>query len=189
MKIVLIRHGRPEFDYTIKVSIKEMELYYKKYDCSEIESLTELNKGILELVSKTKNIITSEAKRSIDSAIQLGFTNNIIEKELNEVIMPIYNINSPKLPFYLWAAILFLIWFCGINSKGESKSAARKRAERAAKRLITFAKKEGIAILVGHGVFNYLIAKVLRQNGWKGPLFPCKTYWNYGIYFFDEKDM
>ena len=52
----------------------------------------------------------------------------------------------------------------------------------AAEKLIKLAKRNDKIIVVGHGFMNRLIAKELRDKGWKGPSSPGKKYWQFGQY-------
>lgn len=52
----------------------------------------------------------------------------------------------------------------------------------AASALIEISHIHESALLVGHGVIDYLIAKELLSRNWVGPKKPGGGYWEYGVY-------
>jgi broad specificity phosphatase PhoE len=59
----------------------------------------------------------------------------------------------------------------------ESAREARSRAHRAAERLAELARTHGSVMLVGHGLMNALILRVLGNAGWRGSASRA-TYWS-----------
>jgi broad specificity phosphatase PhoE len=82
----------------------------------------------------------------------------------------------------IWAAVARSAWFCGWSNGGESFTAARQRAEEAARMLTSRADAQGSVVVVGHGMMNILIARRLRASGWSGPRIPSPRHWSFGVY-------
>ncbi len=70
-----------------------------------------------------------------------------------------------------------MAWFCGWSQDAESFSEARSRAHRAADRLAELARVHGSVMLVGHGLMNALILRVLGRAGWHGSASHA-AYWS-----------
>lgn len=76
--------------------------------------------------------------------------------------------------------LLRIAWFLGAKHGCESYREAKERAIAAADFLIKEARENGSVCLVGHGVFNRLIAKELEKRQWQGTIhhthWSCSTY-------------
>ncbi|MDY0406768.1 histidine phosphatase family protein [Virgibacillus sp. 179-BFC.A HS] len=134
----------------------------------------------LSKIKKANIVITSDLKRSIDSAKLLNLHGKYITDPLfREVEIPA-NISSLKgLTFKpaTWSVISRLLWFCGYSRDCESLIHARVRAEKAANVLVEYAKEHTNVVLVGHGFFNMLIAKELRKMGFRGRRKTNSRHW------------
>jgi broad specificity phosphatase PhoE len=85
----------------------------------------------------------------------------------------------------LWAALKIakrLGWLGDASEVAESLAKARGRARAASHRLIGLAETHGSVLLVGHGMFNTLIAAELRAAGFEGPRWPTGSYWSSARY-------
>ncbi|UCG14716.1 MAG: histidine phosphatase family protein, partial [Deltaproteobacteria bacterium] len=68
-------------------------------------------------------------------------------------------------------------WFLGWSPNGESLPKARERSAVAAERLVEHARRERSVVLVGHRIFNMLLASELRRARWSGPRRLAGEYW------------
>ena len=59
---------------------------------------------------------------------------------------------------------------------------AKARAKQANRTLIELAETHQKVLVVGHGLFNHLLAKELRKSGWQGPRSLGKKHWEFGSY-------
>ena len=114
-------------------------------------------------------VVTSDLRRSVESA-KLFFPN--IEADATD---PLYREAAlpARLPLcgvtmrYSAAVVIArALWMLGIHQHVESYAMAAARAHRAAEALAIRAMEHDFVILVGHGFFNRLIARELKQAGW-----------------------
>jgi len=181
VKITLMRHGKPEFELSGRVSASELSGIAKSYDMSGI--VDSPPKESLNLVGRHNIIVSSDLPRSRQSTASLGVSEvHSADALFRETSIPHFNNGSLKLPMSSWLIILRCMWFCGYAQNGEAFLAAKARAKEAAQFLITLAKEFNSVLLVGHGFINYFIAKELLSENWVGPSRPGKRYWEYGVY-------
>jgi broad specificity phosphatase PhoE len=70
----------------------------------------------------------------------------------------------------------------GYSKNSESFNEAKERADDATNELESLANAQNEVLLIGHGIMNKLIAKVLRTRGWSKVRSSGQSYWNYEIY-------
>lgn len=193
MEIILLRHGEPDIKLYGNVNAEELKVLAKEYENSGVSDSEETAKKKLskvhnELTNGSCFYVCSKLKRSLDSAIILGLPEvDMLDALFNESDIPLFNgdiiiLNKIKLSVLSWLIILRLLWLVGLKQNGESIFSAKKRAEKAANKLINLAHEHKKVVLIGHGLFNRLIASQLRQKNWQGPKSPGKKFWQYGIY-------
>lgn len=180
-RIVLMRHGRPDLQLPRRLSPREWPDLLRAYDGAGV-SFHSLPAGRLaELASECDLVLCSPLRRSIESARMLG-CQPLCDDLYREVALPHASWNRPRLHPYLWAAAFRGLWTLGVAHNGEDREAARLRAREVARRLSQWANARGTVLLVGHGLFNQLIARSLREDGWQGPRLPGIDFWSFGIY-------
>jgi len=166
MKIVILRHGKPAIDRWPAVYAVEMQLWIKHYN----------NAGVIEpatieckrCVIGSDTILCSAMQRSIDSAALLRPDLTLQpDPELVEAGLPYANWRVLKLPVKYWSLVFRVMWLFGYSKNAESCWSAK--------------------LYVGHGIFNRLIAKELRTQGWNGPVNPGSKYWDFSIYKKDKQ--
>jgi broad specificity phosphatase PhoE len=143
----------------------------------------------VEKMETAKTVITSDLKRSMESARLLNPNRTAISDPLFREIglpFPFSNVLGLKLPANLWAVVLRCLWFCGYSSQSESFSEAKTRAEKASKELVKYAEEHQHIVLVGHGFMNRIIAKELKKMGWKGKKTANSRHWNATTYSFEQ---
>lgn len=90
--------------------------------------------------------------------------------------------NTLELYLDLWAIFFRIAWFFGYLNHSESFKAAKARDNLAAGKLIMLAEQHQRVLLVGHGMFNHLLVKELRNRGWSGAKNPGTKHWSMNIY-------
>ncbi|MGN1402627.1 MAG: histidine phosphatase family protein [Bacillus sp. (in: firmicutes)] len=180
MEISLIRHGKSQLVKNKPITGKEFEEWVCKYNRMGILEKPSCPTDTLNKAKASTILITSNLTRSIESAQMINPTAKIICDPLfRECELPI----SPSSFFGLqltpnyWALLFRLLWFTGYSPKCEPFKQARHRATKAAERLIEFAMEHESAILVGHGLFNRLVAGELRKKGWTGSRKASAKHW------------
>jgi broad specificity phosphatase PhoE len=123
-------------------------------------------------------------RRAIESARALDGTRDpLTDPVFREAGLPLVSPLPLPLSFDAWVVIARIAWFLGWSGGGESVTHARGRAREAAQRLINLSATHQSVMLIGHGVFNGLIAVELRRRGWQGPLWnPTASHWDCASY-------
>ncbi len=183
MRIVLLRHGKPDVPEHGKLRAHEIPRWIESYNSSGIALDHEPPQEAIKIAKSCNTVVCSDLPRSTDSAQALGVKRiDIVEPVFREMGLPYTTLPSPKLSPNIWAAIFRVLWLFGYSSNGESISEAKDRAGKGAHWLSEMAMDSGSVLLVGHGFVNRFIAKELKSNGWQGPRNPGKQFWEFGVY-------
>lgn len=183
MRIILVRHGRPDISTSHRTSHRGFRAYIDAYeaaglapDCAPPEEVQDLIKGL-------SAIYTSGKPRSQDSARALAPNAELIadplfvEAPLASPHIPLLRISVPA-----WAVMSRILWHVGYHPEIENYRRSKQRAKRAADILTGRAREEGIAALVAHGYFNAIIGRELRRRGFKKHGAHRVSYWNAVVY-------
>ena len=187
MKIILLRHGQPEFDLFSESRTRyvpaDLHQVIKRYTESPINSAVMPPAETMQMAQTCNAVICSDLIRSIDSARLLGHPEvHLVDPVFRESDLPHADWRFPKLSLYSWFITFRLLWLFGYANNGESIKMAKQRAATATRALTEIAGQQDSVLLVGHGFINRFIAGHLRTNGWHGPKDPGKNYWEYGVY-------
>ncbi len=183
MRIVLLRHGKPDVPKLGKLRASEICQWIESYNSAGLKIGNSPSRKAIEIANDCNAIVCSDLPRSVESARALGIKEvNHVESMFREMGLPYANFPSPKLSLNTWAVIFRVLWFLGYSSNGESLREAKLRASNGASRLKEIAENNRSVLLVGHGFVNRFIAKELLSNGWQGPVNPGKRYWEFGVY-------
>lgn len=181
MRITLLRHGKPAFELKGIVRGKDLGEIARSYDLSGIVGAPP--KETVAAIQGGHFVVCSHLARSVESAKALGCPEVHVRDPLfRETAIPHFGGGSIPLPIGVWIVVLRLMWLFGFSRNGESLENARKRARKAAAKLVELAEAHQNVLLVGHGFMNHFIAKELRKGGWLGPSKPGRGYWGYGSY-------
>lgn len=182
MEIILMRHGKPAFTGSAKVTSREMSNWITEYDLSDTgeDIPPESSKS---LACSASRIISSPLPRALSSLKALGLEPDVIDEVFREADLPVFYMPGFRLSPAMWAAFFRVMWLCGISRNVERVRRAKKRAVQATNILIAFAKRtDGSVLLMGHGVMNRLIVRELRSSGFKEYCCQGNGYWNATIY-------
>jgi len=183
VRIVLLRHGKPDVPDFAKLQAKDVKTWIASYNAAGL-AVNDSPHVAAVTVSKACNyIVCSDLPRSIESAKAVG-VGRVIKSHavFREMGLPSCSFPSPKLPANAWAVIFRVLWFLGFSHNCEPLSEAKRRAVNGAKLLVKAAEKHQSVLLVGHGLLNRFIARELIKNGWSGPTTPGKKYWDFAVY-------
>jgi broad specificity phosphatase PhoE len=182
MKIVLARHGQPNFDYGSWMAPREMPEWLERFNRASVLP-HEVPAATLASAASSAIVVCSTLSRSIQSARRLAANRTVLVEALFcEADLPYAAWRVPELPFRVWTALFRAGWFCGFSAHAEPLSAATVRAELAAQRLLELARESGSVFLIGHGIMNRLVARQLRARGAVGPLSPSHGWWQCSEY-------
>lgn len=185
MEISLIRHGKSKLVKNDKMTCKEFNYWVDEYDNTGVFKMDDYPSETIEKIAKANIVITSDLKRSIDSASLLHPNLKFItDPDFRETELPIpqSTIWRFKISPNSWAVILRCLWFMGYSSGCESLRDAKIRAERATNLLVEHARKYTYVVLVGHGFFNMLVAKELQTMGFAGKRKTNSKHWHVTTY-------
>lgn len=176
MRIVLIRHGRPDINRDRRISPRELSTWLAEYRLANVTS-SPAGRAI-EAATSSELIVCSQLVRSIDSAKMLGVDSHIKESLFDEVGLPSFSSKYPLMRAGTLSVIARFLWHIGFNTGCESKREAKVRAQSCASRLHELASLHNSVALVGHGMMNILIAQRLRRIGWSSSVaMPWQGYW------------
>jgi len=164
MKIILVRHGKPNSDDGLLVNAADYTKWVRNYNNSYISENSRPDSINTEISSLYT--ISSKLNRAVHSTeIYTGKKPNLISSLFNEMDIPRY-----KLPFKFtamtWLYLCRIIWVMGFSDSFESYRCAKKRSILATQELIKLSKKHKNLVLFGHGYMNLHIRKELVRNGW-----------------------
>lgn len=185
MEISLIRHGRSLFTENNRITCQEFLNWVEKYDENGVFEEQSYPIETLNKIKAANIVITSDLKRSINSAKILNSNGEAISNTLFreiELPRPLTKVKGIKLYPGIWTVILRCLWFSGYSRECESWSQAKDRAKKASELLVNYAQEHKSVVLVGHGFFNRMIANELLTKGWKGKKKASARHWNCTTY-------
>jgi broad specificity phosphatase PhoE len=180
-KIVLMRHGEPTSRYSAWIAGREFGAWVRSFDQGGIKEAMLIPDEVRQLASTIGLVISSDLLRATQSAARLA-RKTVIDPDLREAGLVESFRTSLRAPVSLWLAAARLAWRLDVTSSQEPIAAARARAQRVTDNVISLAREHRSVLVVGHGVFNSLIARRLRALGWSGPLMPPSRYWSVATY-------
>jgi len=187
VKIVLMRHGKPNFDLPShrrkKVAPADLNQIKQRYDQSLINPNHPASHEAIITARRCNAVLCSDLPRSLTSAKALGLSAIADFNTLfREPDLPHGDRRWPHLSIYNWLIYYRFLWFFGYRHNGESIKLFKRRTRKASELLIQTARDHGSVILVGHGWINHYIARNLLAAGWQGPKSPGRQYWQFGVY-------
>jgi broad specificity phosphatase PhoE len=180
MRIVLLRHGRPEFDFQFhrRVPSRDLGDMLQAYNRAELAVDSQPGIETIRLAQSMGYIVCSHLPRSLESAERLQIEEvHESHEQFRECDVPYFGSQFPKLKVKTWVVMLRVLWYLGMSANGESISKLKQRATRCADVLKDRAQEHESVMLVGHGILNHFIARTLRQQGWHGPVLPNAQHW------------
>jgi broad specificity phosphatase PhoE len=168
LEIVLVRHGRPVCDARTPIRGSDFGTWARSYDEAPLDESLAPPADLCARAQSVACVITSTLRRARESAALLAPARPILaEAMFDEAALPRAGGFGLALRPSSWDVLTRAAWLCGWSGNGESLSAARTRARRAAERLAGLARSSGSVMLVGHGMMNALIRQELRRSGWR----------------------
>jgi broad specificity phosphatase PhoE len=181
VRITILRHGKPDFEWGRNVRGSDFRRLESNYDSAGIVGIPPEESR--NLIKHHEIVVCSDLPRSIQSAQALGAnTVHFSSPVFREMNLPYFDRAPFTLPLKLWVVMLRSLWFLGFSKNTESLLKARARARVASNTLVELAAKHESVLLVGHGFLNHYVAKELLALNWVGPRSPGKKYWEFGTY-------
>jgi len=183
MRVILIRHGQPRIALSPRTGHRDFARYIDDYEAAGLDPGSLPPDELRDLARELDTIFTSGRARSHESAARLAPHAELIadplfvEAPLAAPPVPLLKMRVPK-----WAVVSRILWHAGFHPEIEPPRAARARAEAAADILVARAVANGIATLVAHGYFNWMIGRILKRRGFVRTGSHQARYWNTVIY-------
>jgi broad specificity phosphatase PhoE len=181
MKIVLMRHGEPASPAALWIAGKQFGDWVRSFDQGGIKEAMLIPEETRRLATNIRLVIASDLPRAKESAARLA-RKTMIDPDLREARIVEAFRTSLHAPASFWLGVARLAWWLDLAASEEPIAVARARAERVADKLILLAREHGRVLVVGHALFNTLIARRLRTLGWSGPPVPPSRYWSLATY-------
>ena len=184
IRIVLIRHGKPNVGRGRWISHKKFQDYIAEYERAGLHPDNPPPAWLVELTRQARRIYASDRPRAEESAralaphAELSLSSVFMEAQLKSPRLPLVRMKPPA-----WAVVARLAWHAGHHGGIEDYRDAKDRAEKAVDMLADTARQDGIAVLVAHGYFNAIVGRMLRKRGWQrfGGRHRAK-FWNAVVY-------
>src|SRR5438270_2924346 len=187
-RIILIRHGQPDIPVAPRASHREFRTYIDAYEQSGLDPQSAPPEELQDLVGELTAVFTSGTKRADESARVLAPNAELtadplfVEAPLAAPRIPLLKMRVPK-----WAVVARIFWHAGYHPEIENYRLAKHRAAEAADILVDRARADGIAALVAHGYFNFLIGRELRRRGFAKSGSHRAHFWNAVVYTRDSR--
>ena len=138
MRIVLVRHGRPDVspDARRPIAGRELARWYRDYNDVGLAAVSAPPAPLQEAAAAARCIVASDLRRAIESAQRLVGTKPIhIDPDLREVGFPEGLKGNARLSPGVWAMIARAVWLFDGCECDEPRRAVTQRAARLADRL------------------------------------------------------
>jgi len=181
MQIALVRHGRPDVDFS-RGSDRHLD-WVESYDLAGIDPALPPPARVRELAAASAYVLSSDLLRAVDSLAVLGREDPASAESLFREV-GLRGLPASPFPLHprLRAPLARMGWRFGWSLPTEGALGLHRRARAASRRLSTLAATHGSVMLLGHGYFNTLIAWRLLATGWRGPVWPTGSYWSVAVY-------
>ena len=183
IKIVLIRHGKPDVAPTKRLTHRKFEDYIETYEKAGLDPDSAPPLWLVELARNARRVYCSDRPRARESAralaphAELEFSPLFMEAQLKSPKLPLVRMKPPA-----WAIIARLAWHAGHDAGIEDFRDAKGRADKAVDMLSAEARENGLAVLVAHGYFNAIVGRALSKRGWRKHGRHRAKFWNAVVY-------
>ena len=189
VRVILIRHGRPDLPIAPRTSHRGFRDYIDAYEEAGLDPADAPPEELQDLVAEIAAVFTSNRKRAHESAKALAPMAELIvdplfvEAPLAGPRIPILRMKVSK-----WAVVARVLWHAGYHPNIENYRKAKHRVAQAADILIGRAHADGSAALIAHGYFNFLLGRELRRRGFQKTGMHRARFWNAVTYDRSAKD-
>jgi len=162
------------------LSAEDYRAWWARYEIGGLKPGQTAPEDLKVLASEASAVLCSTRLRSLETArlvcAERQFVSDpaLIEAPLPPPPWPSWL----KLPPIVWGFLSrFIWWWFNYNAGEESRRQAEARAEAVAARLAEQAATGGDVLVLAHGFFNAMVARVLKRRGWRLTVNGGYTYW------------
>ncbi len=177
MKIVLVRHGQPDFNAKIWIGSNSVRDTLQRYKISRVNLGPEDHLPGLEKV-ESAYFISSALPRAKDSLKLYQSRQAEVTELLNEAELPHPDRLFVSFPWSFLVVVCRIAWLVGYRSNAPGMRRDRERAGKASELLIDRALEYRTVYAFGHGIMNRLITRELKCRGWKTQSKTGTGYWS-----------
>ena len=183
IRIVLIRHGKPDVGRGRWITHRKFQDYIETYEQAGLDPESPPPDWLVDLTRQARRVYASDRPRAQESAkalaphAQLSLSPLFMEAQLKSPKLPLVRLKPPA-----WAVIARLAWHAGHHGGIEDYRDARDRALKAVEMLSKVAREDGVAVLVAHGYFNAIVGRTLSKQGWLKHGRHRARFWNAVVY-------
>ncbi|HEY5289660.1 MAG TPA: histidine phosphatase family protein [Caulobacteraceae bacterium] len=179
--VILARHGKPALSRKVLLSSQDYQAWWARYEAGSLRPDQSVPPSLLAMALDAGAVVASTRTRSVETArAVMGARDFVSDAVFVEAPLP-----PPRLPRWIrlppivWGFISRVTWwFFDLHLGEESRREAEARAEAAASRLIGMASEGKDVLVLAHGFFNTMIARVLRRRGWRCTVDEGYRYWS-----------
>jgi broad specificity phosphatase PhoE len=168
--IILARHGKPALSRRVMLSARQYGDWWAQYEVLGLRPGQLAPDSLKALARKAGVVFASTRLRSIETATMVC-DDRPFEREALLIEAPLPPPPLPgwfKLPPTVWGFVSrFAWWWFNYHGGQESRREAEVRAEAVADRLVALAAGGEDVLVLAHGFFNAMVARVLRRRGWR----------------------
>ncbi len=179
--ITLARHGKPALSRKVRLSAAGYRDWWAQYEAGGIAADQPAPPALQKTAEKSGFIIASTRRRAIETARMLAGQRTFAEDPIF-VEAPLPPPNWPgwlKLSPRNWGFVSRVgWWFLDHHHGQETRAQAQQRAGEAARQLIELAASGQDVLVVAHGFFNSMVARALRNLGWRCTDDQGYRYWS-----------
>lgn len=187
MEVTFVRHGPSCWESHAPCSAQQFRTWMENYNDRGIFQESVVPLDTVRKCQEASLIITSPLLRAVESThvLMAGMDKQLVKSNMfREAELPVMD----RIPSFIrmkpqkWAVLFRSIWVAGYGGGNETFRQARRRAEKARDTLMEYARIHGKVVVIGHGIFNMMVAKELIKKGWAGKYPPsrhhfcCTTY-------------
>lgn len=175
-KIVLIRHGQPEFNTRKWIGIHGARNSLEEYKHSRVTAGPVGNHVFYDDVVQP-HFMCSGLARARDSSLLCHSVQPEVSDLFNESELPCPDRLLFPLPWSVLLVVCRLGWLFGYDANASGINHDIARAKNAAALLAVRASQHAVVYVFGHGVMNRLITRELKRSGWKSQSRVGSGYW------------
>ena len=170
MRLILIRHGRPDWRLPRIISLAEYQRGLLTYDTAHLSADGIRAIEALALRLPAARILSSDLLRARETANIIRHDTACVQfdavfRELQAATLRTRWLKSARIPPLLWSMIHWGCWLVGVGECSECPRDAWQRAGRATELIRAAGREADTLIVVRHGWFITLLTLYLRQQG------------------------